>query len=141
MKNYMITRDNPFGLIDPFFDEFFDSESNSHYSSVMKTDITDEGDHYQLKVELPEVKKEDIKLSMEDGYLTIEASQVSENNEKKHGHFVRRERYYGSYKRSFYVGENVDKHDIKAKLKDGVLTLNVAKKEPEVEQTEYIEIE
>ena len=141
MKNSIITHTNPFGLIDPFFDEFFDGESNSHTANVIKTDITDEGDHYELKVELPEIKKEDIKLSMEDGYLTISASQVSENNEKKHGHFVRRERYFGSYKRSFYVGDNVTKEDIKAKLKDGVLTLFVAKREPEEEPIDYIEIE
>ena len=141
MKNSIITRTNPFGLIDPFFDEFFTGESNSSLNQLMRTDITDEGDYYQLKVDLPEVKKEDIKLSLDEGYLTIEATQQNEDNEKKHGHFVRRERYYGSYKRSFYIGEDILQEDIKAKLNDGVLTLIVNKRVPEEKEPNYIEIE
>ena len=141
MKNNMITRNNPFGLIDPFFDEFFTSESNSHLNQIMRTDIEDVGDHYEVKVDMPDIKKKDIKLSLNDGYLTIEATQEHNDEEKKHGRFLRRERYFGSYKRSFYLGDDISKEDVKAKLSDGVLTLSVAKKEPEVVENDYIEIE
>ena len=129
MKNNMISRNNPFGLIDPFFDEFFTSESNSQFKQMMATDIKEEDDHFELKIDMPDIKKEDIKLSLDEGYLTIEATQNASNDEESHGHFVRRERYFGSYKRSFYVGDNLTEQDIKAKLENGVLTLNVLKKQ------------
>lgn len=141
MKNNMITRNDPFGLIDPFFDEFFTSESNSHLNQIMRTDIIDEGDHYEFNIEVPAIKKEDIKLLLEDGYLTVEATQEDVKEEDEEEKYVRRERYYGSYKRSFYVGEDVTNEDIKATLEDGVLTLDINKKEPEKEEKNYIEIE
>ena len=74
MKNNMINTTNPFGLIDPFFDEFFSSESNSQFKQMMATDIKDNNDHYELKIDMPDIKKEDIKLSLDNGYLTIEAT-------------------------------------------------------------------
>ena len=141
MKNSIITHTNPLGLIDPFFDEFFTGESNSSSNQLMRTDITDNEGYYELKVDLPDIKKENIKLSLDDGYLTIEATQETNNDEKKHGRDIRRERYFGSYKRSFYVGEEVSEKDIKATLKDGVMTLTVNKVEPEQKKTRYIEIQ
>ena len=142
MKNNMVTRSNPFGLIDPFFDEFFTGESNSFGSNLMKTDIKDKKDHYEFKVEVPDVKKEDIKLSLNDGYLTIEAKRNYSNDEKdEDGSYVRRERYFGSSKRSFYVGEDISQEDIKAKLEDGVLSLHINKVEPVEEEQTYIPIE
>ena len=107
----------------------------------MKTDVKDNGDHYELKVELPEIKKEDIHLSLNEGYLNIEASIKQNNDESKHGHYIRKERYYGNFSRSFYVGEKIHQEDIKAKLADGVLTLLVPKEKEEVNQKKYIEIE
>ena len=141
MKNNIVTRNNPFGLIDPFFDEFFTGESNSQFNQVMRTDIKDNGDHYEFKIEIPDIKKENINVSIEDGYLVIEAHQESNDDEKKHGRYVRKERYYGSYKRSFYVGDNVSDEDVKAKLHHGILTLLVNKKEDERVAKNFIQIE
>ena len=102
MSKYLISRNNPFGLIDPFFDDFFEKENRGY--SLMKTDITDEGDHYLMKIDLPEVKKDDIKISLKDGSLTISAEYNNENNQKdKHGKYICRERHYGTYSRSYYV--------------------------------------
>lgn len=141
MSKYLISRNNPFGLIDPFFDDFFEKENRGY--SLMKTDITDEGDHYLMKIDLPEVKKDDIKISLKDGSLTISAEYNNENNQKdKHGKYICRERHYGTYSRSYYVGDNVKFEDIKAKLDNGVLTLTIAKKEAkEDKEDKYIAIE
>ena len=141
MSKYLISRNNPFGLIDPFFDDFFEKENRGY--SLMKTDITDEGDYYLMKIDLPEVKKDDIKISLKDGSLTISAEYNNENNQKdKHGKYICRERHYGTYSRSYYVGDNVKFEDIKAKLDNGVLNLTIAKKEAkEDKEDEYIAIE
>ena len=136
----MVSRYNPFEMMDPFFNEFFRGESNSKHE-VMKTDVKDEGDHYEMKVEVPEIKKENLHLELEDGYLTISAVINSNDDEKKHGHYVRKERFYGSYKRSFYVGDGVKEEDIKAKLDSGVLTLIVPKLEKAKQEKKYIAIE
>ena len=141
MKNNVATRNNPFGLIDPFFDEFFTGESNSRMNQIMRTDIKDNGDHYEFKIEVPDIKKENINLSIDDGYLTIEATEENNNDEKKHGKFIRKERYYGSYKRSFYLGDDVNEEDIKAHLDKGILTLEIKKKEEAKKNKNYITIE
>lgn len=140
MRN-QITNYDPFGLVDPFFDDFFTSERKSNMNQVMKTDIKDNGDHYEFKVELPEIKKEDIHLSLNDGYLTIEASVNNNSEQKEKGHYVRKERYYGNYSRSYYVGEGVTEEDIKAKLENGVLTLHLKKVEERKPEKKYISIE
>lgn len=135
---------NPYyGLVDPFFGDFFNEGRNSHVNSIMKTDIVDKDDHYEMKIEMPEVKKEDIHLSLENGYLTIEASVNSEKKEsQKKDKYVLNERYYGSFKRSFEVGDNINESDISAKLENGVLAINIAKKDPTKEETKkYISIE
>ena len=138
----MIKRNNSYGLFDPFFDEFFANERNSNHNEVMKTDIKDEGDHYLLKVDVPEIKKEDIKLSLDEGYLTISASMNNESEEKGKNNYIRRERHYGNCSRSYYLGEDVTEEDIKAKLQDGVLTLNVKKVDPKAKETKkFISIE
>ena len=96
-----------------------------------------------MKIDLPEVKKEDIHISLKDGTLTVSAEYNSENNEKdKHGKYLCRERHYGTYSRSYYVGDEVKYEDIKAKLDNGVLNLTIAKKEAKEEkQDQYIAIE
>ena len=113
-------------------------------SGTMKTDIAESKDGYQIEMDLPGYSKEDVKAQLKDGYLTIEASRNQDNEERdKSDRVIRRERYRGMCRRSFYVGEQVTEEDIRAKFKDGVLTLNVPKKEkqPEVEQKKYIAIE
>ena len=143
-------------LFDDFFDDvpFFDNRAENqiekklygrHAHNVMKTDIKETDDGYELIVDLPGFKKDEIKVSLEDGYLTIEAAKGSDEDEqeKKSGKYIRKERYAGSCQRSFYVGDNLTQEDIKGEFKHGILTLNVPKKEakPAVETNKYIAIE
>lgn len=137
--NNMIKNDN-YGILDPLFDELFFGNKNKH--EVMKTDIKDEGDHYLMKIDLPEVKKENVKLSLEDGYLIVSAKFDYNNEDKEKNNYIRRERHYGNCSRSYYLGEDVTEEDIKAKLQDGVLTLNVKKVDPKAKETKkFISIE
>lgn len=112
-------------------------------NTAMRTDIKETGQGYELDVDLPGFKKQDIQLELKNGYLTINAQKTNDNDQKdQNGKYVRRERYYGSMSRSFYVGENVSEKDIHAKFEDGILKLAVPKDEPkQVEQKKYIEIE
>lgn len=135
----MIRKEN-YGIFDPLFDELFLNDRTKH--EVMKTDIQDEGDHYLMKIDLPEIKKENIKLSLEDGYLTVSTKVDYQNEVKEKNNYIRRERHYGNYSRSYYLGEDVTEEDIKAKLQDGVLTLNVKKVDPKAKETKkFISIE
>lgn len=137
--NNMIKNDN-YGILDPLFDELFFGNKNKH--EVMKTDIKDEGEHYLMKIDLPEVKKENIKLTLEDGYLIVSAKFDYNNEDKEKNNYIRRERHYGNCSRSYYLGEDVTEEDIKAKLQDGVLTLNVKKVDPKAKETKkFISIE
>lgn len=132
-----------YSLIDPFFENFFNhrQERNSYFNEVMKTDIKDEGDHYQLAIDLPSIKKEDIKLALDDGYLTVSASFNREDKENN-GKYLHRERHYGNYSRSFYVGDQVKEEDIKAKLDEGVLRISIRKtEEKEADSKKFISIE
>ena len=143
-------------LFDDFFDDvpFFDNRAENqiekklygrHAHNVMKTDIKETDDNYELIVDLPGFKKDEIKVSLEDGYLTIEAAKGldEDEQEKKTGRYIRRERYSGSCSRSFYVGDAVTEQDIKAKFEDGTLKMLVPKTEnrPAVEDKKYIPIE
>ena len=113
-------------------------------SSLMKTDIRDNDGHYELDVDMPGFSKEDIKVELKDGYLTISASTKKDNDEKdENGKYIRRERYMGSCSRSFQVGDSVKQEDIKAKFENGILKLTVPKEEaqPKVEENKYIAIE
>lgn len=140
MKNQM-THYNPFGLVDPFFDDFFTSERKSNINQVMKTDIKDNGDYYEFKIEVPEIQKENIHLSLDEGYLTIEASVHTNTDQKEKGHYVRKERYYGNFSRSYYIGEGIKEEDIKATLENGILTLIVKKSSENQKEKKYITIE
>ena len=133
--NNMIKNEN-YGILDPLFDELFFGNKNKH--EVMKTDIKDEGDHYLMKIDLPEVKKENIKLSLEDGYLIVSAKFDYNNEDKEKNNYIRHERHYGNCSRSYYLGEDVTEEDIKAKLQDGVLTLNVKKVDPKAKETKKL---
>ena len=108
----------------------------------MATDIREVDGGYELDVELPGYKKEDVNVELEKGNLTISASQEVNNDEKdENGNYIRRERRCGSCRRTFYVGENISTEDIKAKFEDGVLKLVVPKEQPKVEEKKLIEIE
>ncbi len=133
-----------------FFDDFFGFPAKESYrrmnntSGLMQTDITEHGDGYEVTMNLPGFKKEDVKAELKDGYLLITAATNTDEKKKdKEGRYIRRERYSGTCSRSFYVGDDVTQEDIKAKFEDGTLKLSIPKKEskPEVEEAKYIAIE
>ena len=112
---------------------------------IMKTDIKEKEDGYEIEMDLPGFTKEEIKASLENGYLTISAAKGLDKDEKEKdsGHYIRKERYTGACERSFYVGDALKEEDIKGEFKHGILKLFVPKKEakPEVENKKYIAIE
>jgi len=134
-------------LLDDFFDmpslAGFTGYSNAS-NKVMHTDIKELENGYEIAMNLPGFKKEDVKVELKGEYLTVNASvnTVDEDTDKK-GRYIRRERYSGSCSRSFYVGEDIKQEDIKARFEDGVLKLDIPKKEakPAVEERKYIAIE
>ena len=143
-------------LFDDFFDggfPFYDDKALRNTEKklygrkadhVMKTDIKEMDNGYELMVDLPGVKKEEVKVALEDGYLTISAEKGLDKDEKEKdtGRYIRRERYAGACTRSFYVGEGLTNEDIKGEFKHGILTLFVPKKEVKpVTENKYIAIE
>ena len=127
------------------FDDLMDFPfGGKKFNTMMKTDIRDTDGSYELDIDMPGFKKEDIKAQLKDGYLTISAATSANNDEQdKEGRYIRRERYAGSCSRSFYVGEGVKEEDIKAKFENGILKLSIPKVEnkPQVEEKKYIAIE
>ena len=134
----------------PFFDD--NTESNvakklygRRGKNLMKTDIKETEGGYELEMDLPGFTKDEIKVSLENGYMTISAAKGLDKDEqdKKSGRYIRKERYAGSCERSFYVGEDITEEDIKGEFKHGILKLFVPKKEakPAVEQKKYVSIE
>ena len=131
----------------PFFD---DSEMRKaekrlyghHSKGIMKTDVQENDTCYTLMMDLPGFRKEDVKVALKDGYLTISAEKHHEldEEEKKNGKYIRRERAYGSCSRSFYVGEE---NDIKGEFKHGILKLTIPKTQPKEIQntTKYISLD
>lgn len=134
-------------LFDEFFEDFARPAKRPvkyQVPSVMRTDVKESNTGYELHIDLPGYKKEDVKAELKDGNLTITATSNVENDKKdENGRFIRRERFYGNCSRSFYVGEHVEQTDIKAKFEDGILKIFVPKKEakPVVEEKKYITIE
>lgn len=129
-----------------FEDDFFGNHSllyGSPAKGFMKTDIKEGKDGYEVCIDLPGFQKEDISAQLENGYLTVTASQNTDREEKNEdGRYIRRERYAGSCSRSFYVGEGVTQEDIHAKYENGILSLSVPKKDAEkIEAKKYIAIE
>ena len=107
------------------FDEF-----SHHTTDLMKTDIKEKGNNYELKIDMPGVEKENINAELKDGYLTISAVSGYNNDDTDNdGKYIRRERRYGSCSRSFYVGNAVTQDEIKANFKNGTLMLTIPKKE------------
>ena len=109
----------------------------------MSTDIKEKENGYELSMEVPGFDKEDLKLELEKGYLTVTAEHKKSDEKKdEEGHLIRQERYYGSTKRSFYVGDAIKQEDVKAKYEDGILRLSVPKKAAEqIESSNRIAIE
>ena len=114
-------------LLDDFFGEPFGGYDYSE-SGLMTTDVKDTDKGYEVTMNMPGVKKEDVKAELKDGYLTVSAETNTKKDEKaEDGKYIRRERYSGSCSRSFYVGDSVKQEDIKAKFEDGTLKLFVPK--------------
>ena len=127
-----------FDLFDDLFDDEFFSKKDK---SLMKTDIRENKDKYIIDIDLPGFSKENINLSLNNGYLEITAKVNNENNSSDDEKYVRRERFYGECSRSFYVGDEIKKEDITAEFKDGILKINVPKKNIEDESNEVKQIE
>ncbi|MCI8714086.1 MAG: Hsp20/alpha crystallin family protein [Ruminococcus sp.] len=132
-------------LLDDFFDmPRISGRGFTNSQKLMNTDVKDLGNAYEIAMDLPGFKKEDVQAELKDGYLTINATTNTSNDTKDdEGRFIRRERYSGSCSRSFYVGKQVTEADIKARFEDGVLKLDIPKMEakPAVEDKHYIAIE
>lgn len=143
--------DDAFG--GPWFDErdFRNMEKKLYgrkAKNMMSTDIKETDDGYEMVVDLPGFKKENVTVELDQGYLTITAAKGLEQDEaeseeaKKEGKYIRKERYSGEFRRSFYVGDGLKQEDIKAKFKHGLLTLDIPKKEaPKVAENKVIAIE
>ena len=134
--------DRDYDLFDEVFDNSFWPFRNN--GNLMRTNVEEKDGRYVLSTELPGFNKEDIKMSLKDGVLSIEAAHNENNDEKdKKGNVIRQERYEGSMSRSFYVGKDVKESDIRASFKNGVLSVEI----PEVKEVEekpeekYISIE
>lgn len=120
---------SPFDMSD-IFDNFSMPTLRKEFSDSFfspRVDITENKDHYEIVADLPGVDKKDLKVSLEDGILKIEASKSEEKTEKEKGKIIRQERSSGTYMRSFNLGSDVKEKDINAKFKDGVLTLKAPK--------------
>ena len=129
----------------PRFADFNDVDKKLYgrkAAHVMKTDIHEHDDGYELDIDLPGFKKDEIQLALENGYLTVSTTKgLEKNEENKKGKLIRQERYSGTMTRSFYVGDAVTEEDIKAKFEDGVLKLSIPKKETQVPEKKTIMIE
>ena len=128
--------ENMMDLFDDFDRDFFRGFGRPEHMlygknapRMMKTDVKETDEGYELAVDLPGFKKEEIRLDLNNGYLTISTEKSLENKEEKHGKMLRQERYSGTMQRSFYVGGSITEEDIKAKYENGVLSLTVPKKD------------
>ena len=124
------------------FDEFFDDDfpmipmrsiRNPLYGknakNLMKTDVRETDDTYELDVDLPGFKKDEVQLDLKDGYLTISAAKgLDKDQEDKKGKYIRQERYAGACSRSFFMGEEIEPRDVSAKFEDGILRVSLPKR-------------
>ncbi len=131
---------NEFDLFKDFFegDDFFPIKRES---SIMKTDIKEKKDKYIIVMDLPGYEKENINLSLKDGYLEVAAEVEKEENSDEDEKFVHKERYYGHCSRSFYVGDQIKEEEISAEFKNGTLKICVPKKDDENKLPEAKRIE
>ena len=114
------------------FDSFFEKKNplyGKHARNMMKTDVREMDDSYEVDIDLPGFKKDEIQAQLKDGYLTVSAAKGLDKDEKdKKGNYISQERYAGAMSRSFYVGDDVSQEEIKAKYEDGILKLSIPKK-------------
>lgn len=138
------------GMFDDFMDypleralSIFNNPAFSKKSAhPMKTDVKEKDGIYEISMDLPGFKKEDVKIELDNGYMTVAACNSSDNEEgDQESGYIRRERYRGECKRSFYVGEYLNREDIKAKFEDGILFINFPKEQPKKIESKYIDIE
>ena len=139
MSNYLPTvfGENLVDVFDDFDRNFFRGFGNidhtlygKHAQNLMKTDVKETEDGYEVDVDLPGFKKDEIKLALNQGYLVISAEKsLEKTNENKKGKMLRQERYAGVMQRSFYVGDGVTETDVKASYESGVLHIRIPKKE------------
>ena len=139
-------------LFDDFMDDFsFPTFPNvdkelygKHAKNLMKTDVKETENAYEIDIDLPGFKKDEIQMELKDGVLTVSAAKgLDKDEEDKKGHYIRQERYSGAMSRTFYVGEDVKQEDIKAKFENGILSLSVPKpvEQKKVETSKRIAIE
>ena len=133
---------------DPFFNDFFDRPVRQHRGNypvvnTMRSDIKEFEDSYQIDMQLPGYAKEEVEVSIKDGYLTVSANHEENKDEKdSNGKYIRKECYRGSCERSFYVGDHITSENVKASFKDGMLTLTLPKQEalPKEERKQLVSI-
>ena len=134
-------------LFNDWFDFSFPDVDRKYYGrrsedQIMRTDVKEKDDAYEVEIDLPGFKKDEIKAELKEGYLTISAAKNVNNDEKKDGKYIRQERFTGNVSRSFYVGKNLTQEDIHAKFENGILTLDIPKKDQkQVEENRYVTIE
>ena len=136
--------DNMFPFDEKFFTEKKDPLYGKNVSRLMKTDVRETEKTYELDIDLPGFKKDEIQIELKDGYLTVSAEKgLDKDEEDKKGHYIRQERYSGAMSRTFYVGDDVKQEDIKAKFENGILSLSVPKpvEQKKVETSKRIAIE
>ena len=140
----MIPRRNNFDLFDEMFGDepFFDRGFSKKEANLMKTDVKEKNGNYILEIDVPGYSKDDIKIELENGYLTVTAEKVENKDEEdKKSHYIHKERFYRKCSRSYYAGEDVKEEDIKAAFKNGILTIEFPKeKEEKIEGKKYIQI-
>lgn len=127
------------GLPSPFqsFTDFDKKLSGNNEGGLMATDITETDEGYELEINIPGFKKEEITLELKDGYLMVSAHKEVSNKEETKGKLIRQERYISGVRR-FVVRDNITEEDIKAKFENGVLTLNIPKKEEKPEEPKHV---
>ena len=137
----MVPRKNGFNIFDEVFnDPFFTKKEKK----LMKTDVREKDGNYVLEIDLPGYNKEDIRIDLTDGYLTVTAKREENKEEKEHHNtYIYKERFFGECSRSYYAGENVKEEDIKASFKNGTLKITFPKEDVKKldEDKKYIEIE
>ena len=143
----MVPRRNGFDIFDEVFNDPFFTKKES---KLMKTDVREKDGNYVLDIDLPGYDKNDIKIELTDGYLTVTASRKSNQSfnqskreeKEKHNKYIHQERFFGECSRSYYAGENVKEEDIKANFKNGTLEITFPKEEiKKLEDKKYIQIE
>ena len=140
----MIPRKNNYDLLDEVFGDepFFERGFSKQEANLMKTDVKEKDGNYILEIDVPGYSKEDIKIELENGYITVTAEkEENKDEEDKKSRYIHKERFFGKCSRSYYAGDNVKEEDIKATFKNGILKIEFPKeKKEEIESKKYIQI-